>query len=213
MNHPGGQIVIANMDAAVIKRHSILPSLKINMGNYLITVVAWIFATLFLCTALINGFSSKFILDSNAYYTPNAAQNAFDFAFLATAIGIIVTTYLGEKKSISFMQIIGKVYVLISLISFAKIGSYNYNEWISVISLSLGISMIAAGSILQDYRHDLLVARLIAKHRQHGNCVIIDTIKKSNLRYGTQNREKDTTGEIYCNDDFFETSYIKGEFI
>jgi hypothetical protein len=213
MKRPEGQAAIENMDMAVIKKYFILPGLKINIENYLTTVVAWIFATLFLYTALINGFSSKYLFGSNTYFVPNAAQNAFDFAFLATAIGIIVTTLLGEKKSIAFLRVIGKVYVLASLIGFVKIGYYNYSEWTSVINLAFGISMVAAGSILQDYRHDLLVARLIAKQRHHGNCLIIDTIKKNNLRYGMQKRENDTTGEIYCNDDFFETSCIKGEFI
>ena len=213
MNRPEGQAAIENMDMAVIQKHFILPRLKINMENHLTTVVAWIFATLFLYTALINGFSSKSLFGSNAYFVPNAAQNAFDFAYLATAIGIIVTTFLGEKKSISFMRIIGKVYVLVSLIDFANIGSYNYNEWVLVINLVFGISMVVAGSILHDYKHNLLVARLIAKQRDHGNCVIIDTIKKSKLRYDVQNRYSNTAGEIYCNEDFFETSCIRGEFV
>ena len=214
MNHPEGQIAVENMGAADIKLHFVLSNLKADIGNHLVTVVAWIIATVFLCAALVNGLSLKLLFGSNSLFVANEARNTFDFAYLATAIGIIVTTLLGEKKSVSFMQVIGKVYILVWLIGITRIGSYNYySEWISTMNLVYGFSMIAAGSILQDYRHDLLVARLIAKHRHHGNYVIIDTIKKSNLRYGMQKREKDTTGEIYCNDDFFETSYIKGEFI
>jgi hypothetical protein len=213
MNRPEGQIVVENMGVADIKPHFVLSSLKADIENHLVTVVAWIIAAVFLFTALVNGFSLKSLFGGNSLFVANAARNTFDFAYLATAIGIIITTLLGEKKSVSFLRVIGKVYVLASLIGIVKIGYYNYSEWTSVINLALGISMIAAGSILQDYRHDLLVARLIAKQRHHGNCVIMDTIKKSNLRYGTQKRYNDTAGKIYCHEDFFETSCIKGEFI
>jgi hypothetical protein len=67
--------------------------------------------------------------------------------------------------------------MVVALIGFAKLGSQIYSEWVAVINLGLGMSFVAAGSILQDYRQRLLVARLIAKRRQPGSYTIMDVIK------------------------------------
>ena len=87
-----------------------------------------------------------------------------------------------EKVLVKFMQLIGKVYMVVALIGFAKLGSQVYSEWVSVINLGLGMSFVAAGSILQDYRQRLLVARLIAKRRQPGSYTIMDVIKNNGLK-------------------------------
>jgi len=71
--------------------------------------------------------------------------------------------------------------MLFALIGFAKFGSQKYNECVSVINLVLGASFATAGSILQDYRQRLLVARLIAKQRQPSSYTIVDAIKNSDF--------------------------------
>lgn len=213
MNYREGQIAIENMETDDIRRLFVLSNLKVNIENHLVTIIAWIIAAAFLCAAFVNGFSSKSLFGENLFFLSDAAKNNFDITYLVTAIGIIATTLLGEKKAISFMQLIGKVYILISLIGFMRIGPYIYNEWIAIMNLMYGLILYAAGAVLKDYRHDLLVARIIFKQAYSGNYAIMDTIKKSNFGYSVQKRHNDATdSNCYCQD-FFETDCIRGEFI
>lgn len=213
MNYPEGQIAIDNMGADNIRRLFVLSNLKVNIENHLITIVAWIIAAVFLCAAFVNGFSPKSLFGENLFFLSDAAKNNFDITYLVTAIGLIVTTLLGEKKAISFIQVIGKIYILISLIGFMRIGPYIYNEWIAIMNLMYGLILYAAGAVLKDYRHDLLVARIIFKQAYSGNYAIMDTIKKSNFEYSVQKRHNDATDNNYYRQDFFETDCIRGEFI
>ena len=212
MRHPEGQIALEKIDADDIRQTFVLLNLKINTENHLVTVVALLIATVLLCTAFVNGFSSESLFGGNSFFLPDVARNTFDITYVATAIGLIVTALLGEKKAISFMRVIGKVYILVSLIGFMKIGSYSYNEWISIMNLMYGLTLSAAGSVLKDYRHDLLVARLIARQICTGNYEIMDTLKKSSFGYRVL--KKNFNNKII---DFYEdssdTSCIKGEFI
>ncbi len=130
-----------------------------------------------LVIAIVLAFPSNSLFGGSALFVTNKGQNALDFAYLATSIGFVAIALLNEKVSVKFMQFIGKVYMLVALIGFAKLGSQIYSEWVSVINLGLGMSFVTAGSILQDYRHRLLVARLIAKRRQPSNYTIVDIIK------------------------------------
>ena len=97
------------------------------------------------------------------------------------SIGFVVIVLQYEKVLVRFMQVIGKAYMVMALIGFAKLGSQVYSEWVAVINLGLGMSFVATGSILQDYRQRLLVARLIAKRRQPGRYTIVDVIKNNGL--------------------------------
>ena len=212
MNHPEGQIDIENVNISEIKQRYVLSDLKDYAENHMIAIVSGIIAIVFLCAATVNGFSLNAFFGSDAIFVPNRAHNSFDFAYLVTAIGIIITTLLGEKKSISLMQVIGKVYMLVWLIGLIRFGSYGYSEWTSFMNFVLGSFLVVAGSALQDYRHDLLVSKLIAKERHTSNYVIMEKIKNSNFKYCIQ-RKNFYSREIYCCEDVSETSCIRGEFI
>ena len=215
MNHPDGQIAIGCMDVHSNKRQSVLPNFKNSIENHLTIIVACTFAVMFLSIALAHGFSMKSIFgNSDMLISANVAKNIFDFVYLVTAIGIVAIALLGEKVAVKFMQAVGKVYVLAAFIGFMRFGDLqNYSEWGGIINLGLGAALAAAGSVLQDYRHKLLVIRLTAKQRYHGNCVILDTIKKNNLKYVMNKRYNDATGKIYYREDISETCCIKGAFI
>ena len=212
MNCPEGQIDIENVNIAEIRQCYALSDLKVYAENHLIAIVSGIIAIAFLCAAAVKGFSLNVFFVSDTFFEPNRAHNSFDFAYLITAMGIIVTTLLGEKKSISLMQVIGKVYMLVWLIGLMGFGSYNYSEWTSFMNFVLGSFLFVTGSVLQNYRHDLLVSKLIAKERHTGNYVIMEKIKNSNFRYSVQ-RKNFYSKEVYCCEDVSDTGCIRGEFI
>lgn len=167
MNDPNGQIAFNSMDVHSIKRQFVLPNLKNSIENHLTIIVAWMFAVVLLGISLAHGFSMKSIFgNSDMLIATNVAKNIFDFVYLVSAIGVVAITLLGEKASVKFMQAVGKAYMLAALIGFMRFGDLqNYSEWGGIINLGLGSALFAAGSFLQDYRHKLLVSRLIAKQR------------------------------------------------
>jgi hypothetical protein len=182
MNRPDGEIVNENMDVFYIKRQFVFPDLKNIIDNNLTIIMAWIFAIMFLDIALYHGFSAKSFFEKNGMQVAaNIAQNIFDFTLLLTAVCIVVATLLGEKASVNFMQVIGKIYMHAALIGFMKIGSQNSREWVSFIYMGLGMSLYVTGLVLSDYRYDLLVAQLISKQRDSNNSSIIEKIKEINL--------------------------------
>ena len=212
MNHPEGQIDIEKVNIAEIRQRYVLSDLMVYAENHLIAIVSGFIAIAFLCATAVNGFSLNAFFGGDAIFVPNRTHNSFDFAYLVTAIGIIITTLLGEKKSISLMQVIGKVYMLVWLIGLMRFGSNSYSEWTSFMNFVLGSFLVVAGSVLQDYRHDLLISKLIAKERHTRNYVIMEKLKNSNFRYSVQ-RKNFYSGEIYCCEDVSDTSCIRGEFI
>ena len=212
MNHLGGQIAVDSSDVHPIRRQFILQNLKDSIEDDLTFIVAWIFAIVLLGISLSHGFSTKSIFgNSGMLISTNVAKNIFDFVYLVTAIGTVTVTLFGEKEIVKFMQAIGKIYLLAAFIGFMKFGSLNDSEWVSIINFVFGAALVTAGSVLQDYRQNLLVARLIAKQRHPGICSIMDTIKKSTLRYGIQKRQSNVTKRICCHEGFSELSCIKGE--
>ncbi len=214
MNHPEGQISIDTLDVHPIRRQFVLQNLKNSIEDDLTFIVAWIFAIVFLGISLVHGFSTKLIFgNSGMLIATNAAKNIFDFVYLVTAIGIVTVTLFGEKETVKFMKVIGKIYLLAALIGLMKFNSQNFSEWVSITNFSLGAALVTAGSVLQDYRHKLLVAGLIAKQRHPGMCAIMDTIKISSLKYSIQKKYNNVTEKTCCRGDFSEASYIKGEFI
>ncbi len=172
-----GQIAVENNEAGICQQQIVLPNLRKGIENHLTIIVVWVFAVVLLGAAVVLAYPSNSLFGGGFLFATNKPQYAIDLAYLATSIGLVVIALKDEKSSVKFMQLIGKVYMVIALIGFAKLGSQVYSEWVSVINLGLGMSFSAAGSILQDYRHRLLVARLIAKQRQPGGYTKVDALK------------------------------------
>ena len=213
MNHPDEQIVNENVVALSIKRQLVLTNLKDGVENHLINIAACVFVVTFLCIALAHGFSAKpFLGNSGMQIAANTAQNIFDFTYLVTAVGMVVVTLLGEKASVNFMQVIGKIYTLAALIGFMKLGSQSSSEWVSLTNLGLGMSLASVGSILRDYRHDLLVARLIAKERESIHYLNSRGNKRESYKYDS-GKNKDTSDKEFHFEDSSGTNYRRGEFI
>jgi len=214
MNDPDGQIAIGCMDVHSIKQQSVLPNLKNSIENHLAIIVACIFAVVFLSIALAHGFSMKSIFgSSDMLISANVAKNIFDFVYLVTAIGVVAISLLGENVSVKFMQAVGKVYVLAAFIGFMRFGDLqNYSEWGDIINLGLGAALFAAGSFLQDYRHKLLVSRLIAKQRQPSSYKIMDKIKGASLGTVLEGQKGINGIRRYCKESS-EIHFIRGKFV
>ncbi|MCZ6897297.1 MAG: hypothetical protein O7D95_01115 [Betaproteobacteria bacterium] len=177
-----GQIVVGNEEVGIGQLKFALPNLSKGLEKYLTIIVAWVFAVVLLGMAVVLAFPSNSLFGGSALFITNKAQGFLDLAYFAVSIGFLVIALQYEKVLVKFMQLIGKVYMAVALIGFAKLGSPIYSEWVAVINLGLGMSFVAAGFILQDYRQRLLVARLIAKQRQPGRYTIVDVIKNHGLK-------------------------------
>ena len=177
-----GQIVVGNEEVGIRQLQSALPNLSKGIEKYFAIIVAWVFAVVLLGMAVVLAFPSNSLFGGGALFVTNKAQGVLDLAYFAVSIGLVVIALQYEKGLVKFMQLIGKVCMVVALIGFAKLGSQIYSEWVTVINLGLGMSFVAAGSILQDYRQRLLVARLIAKRRQPGRYTIVDVIKNHGLK-------------------------------
>ncbi len=156
-----GQITLENNAIGINLQQFALPNLKKSIENHLTIIVAWVFAVVLLGVAVVLAFPSNSLFGGSALFVTNKTQHAFDLVYLATSVAIVFIALQDEKVSVKFMQFIGKIYMLFALIGSAKLGSPIYSEWVSVINLGLGVSFATAGSILQDSRQRLLVARLI----------------------------------------------------
>ncbi len=130
----------------------------------LAVIVAWAFAAAFL-GATVLGVVPNPLVGEDALFVTNTAHN---LVHLATAIGFVVVALLGEKASIRFMQAFGVVYILTGLIGFVTLGSQPEGQLLHIIHinwldnflhLGLGISIAAAGWILQNHQHRLVVAQ------------------------------------------------------
>lgn len=177
-----GQIAMVDMESTISKQQFSLEKLRKGIENHLATIVAWVFAIVLLGIGVVLAFPSNSLFGGSAHFVTDKAQGVLDLAYFASSIGFVVIVLQYEKVLAKFLQLIGKVYMVIALIGFAKLGSQVYSEWVAVINLWLGMSFVLTGSILQDYRQRLLVARLIAKRRQLGSYTIMDVIKSYSLK-------------------------------
>ncbi len=177
-----GQIAMVNVESTISKYQFSLEKLRKGIVNHLTTIIAWVFAIVLLGMGVVLAFPSNSLFGGSALLVTNKAQGVLDLAYFAVSIGFVVIVLQYEKVLVKFMQLIGKVYMVMALIGFAKLGSQAYSEWVAVINLGLGMSFAVTGSILQDYRQRLLVAQLIAKRRQPGSYIIMDVIKNNGLK-------------------------------
>jgi len=177
-----GQIAMVNMESTISKQQFALEKLRKGIENHLATIVAWVFAIVLLGMGVVLAFPSNSLFGGSALFVTDKAQGVLDLTYFAASIGFVVIVLQYEKVLVRFMQVIGKVYMVMALIGFAKLGSPIYSEWVAAINLGLGMFFVAAGSILQDYRQRLLVARLIAKRSQPGSYTIVDMIKNNGLK-------------------------------
>ena len=177
-----GQIALVGMELTISKQQFTLEKLRKGIENHLATIVAWVFAIVLLGMGVVLVFPSNSLFGGSALFVTDKAQGILDLAYFAASIGFVVIVLQYEEVLAKFMRLIGKVYMVMALIGLAKFGSQVYSEWVAVINLGLGMSFVVTGSILQDYRQRLLVARLIAKRRQLGSNTIMDAIKSNGFK-------------------------------
>jgi len=124
------------------------------MNSFAVTV-AWVLAALLLGPTLL-GLVQNLLLRETTLFIATTAHSLF---YLATATGFAVVAMLGAKSSVRFMQVLGVVYILISLFEFVTLGSNVANFQLStvqtgllsnVIHLGLGITIAGAGWILKN---------------------------------------------------------------
>ena len=120
--------------------------------NISATAIAWTFYGVFLVLAAL-GFVSEYLPTEEAFLETNTILN---FTHLVTAIGFAAASKKGVGISIQFIQIIGAVYILISLIGFMGVTILMDAQWADVIYLNLlsylqfglGIIISVFGTIL-----------------------------------------------------------------
>ena len=122
--------------------------------NISATSISWVFYGVFLVLAVL-GFISEYFPIEKVFLETNTVLN---ITHLVTAIGFAAASKKGESISIQFIQIIGTVYMLISLIGFVSVTIIIEDKWTDVIYLNLlsylqfglGITLSMFGTMLKN---------------------------------------------------------------
>ena len=144
--------------------------------NYYKIIVACIFSAVFFIAAIALGFNLNQFVDEFVISVLNLVQNPFKIIYLIISIIFILLILLSENILVQFMFLIGKTLILFSLLGFVIFGPQTIGLFISVMNLGLGVSSIAVGKLLQEYRQLLIVAGIIAKRRET-SCTVTTLIK------------------------------------
>ena len=155
-----------------------MSNLDKSILNYPKVIVVCTFVAVFLGAAVILGVYLNQLIDEFIFLVYDLTHNPFYLVYLITAIGFIFLILLSERKLSLFMIAIGKIYILAGLVGFIIFGPQTIGQFVSIVNLGLGISCIAVGWLLQEYRQWLLVSRIITKRRET-SCTLIAILKNS----------------------------------
>ena len=153
-----------------------MSDLKKNTMNYSKIIVTCTFIFLFSAAVIVLAFNLNQFVDEFILSATNLVQNPFYLIYLITAIAFTFLILFSERTLVQFMFLIGKIYILASLVGFVIFGPQTTGLFISIMNLGLGVLSITVGKLLQEYRQLLLVARIIAKRRET-SCTVTTLIK------------------------------------
>ena len=166
------------MEADCSKPQFIMSNLDSNILSYPKVIVACVFVLVFLGAAAALGVHLNLLVNEFILLVSDLNHNPFYFIYLITAIGFFFLILMSERKLVRFMFSIGKVYILVGLVGFVIFGPQTTGLLVSIMNLGLGVTSIAVGWVLQEYRQWLLVSHIIAKRRET-SCTVVAILKNS----------------------------------
>jgi len=176
---------MGSMDTNICRSQFDISGLNKCNLSYLKIVVVCVFVAVFFGAAVALGVHLNQLVDEFTLLVYDLTHNPFYLIYLITAIGFIFFILFSEKKLVQFMFLVGKVYILASLIGFLIFGPQTIGQLVSVMNLGLGISSIVVGWFLQEYQQWLLVSRIITKRRET-SCTLVAILKNSGFNETTK---------------------------